>query len=293
MRPFIMLLVLAGLVSCGDKPTPDSPVGTSGNTVLCTFYPTEYFAQRIAGDLLEVSCPLPQDEDPSFWRPDAASLQQFQAADLIIINGAGFEKWLATASLPESRIVDTAKSFEQDFIRYESKITHRHGKDGEEHSHSGIDGHTWLDPVTAKVQAAAIHQAFAKKWPEHAAAFETNFKSLVADLDSLDSALKTLPPDRPLLASHPAYGYLARRYGWKVTNVDLDPRSMPRRESIPADHPAKIILWESEPNEKGVAILERDRGITSVVFSPAKQRSQQDYIETMRANISRLAAALE
>ena len=290
--PAIILSTIL-LVSCGDKKSSqETKPPSGGKTVLTTFYPTQYFAERIAGEQLEIACPLPDDADPIFWRPDSASLQKFQSADMIIINGAGFEKWIATVSLPENRIVDTTKSFEQDFIRYESSTTHKHGKDGEEHTHTGIDGHTWVDPATAKIQAAAIHQAFAKKWPEHASVFETNFKSLVADLDSLDAALKAIDPDQPMLASHPAYNYLVRRYGWKVTNLDLVPSNMPRRGAIKPDEPAKIILWESEPIPKAIELLEKKHGLKSVVFSPAEQRGELDYLETMRANIKRLTEAL-
>ena len=293
MRTYFPAVIVACLLSaCGDK-TPEKPAQKSdGKTVLTTFYPTQYFAQRIAGDHLTIDCPVPADADPIFWRPDKAALQKYQAADLIIINGADFEKWIGTASLPENRIVNTTKSLEQDFIKYEGSTSHKHGTDGEEHTHSGIDGHTWVDPVTAKIQAATIHQALAKKWPEHATDFEKNMQSLVTDLDALDDALKEIDPDQPLLASHAAYNYLARRYGWKITNLDLDPEILPPKDAVPADHPAKIILWEGEPREKSVALLQKKHGLKSIVFSPAEMKGEQDYLATMQANIERLKSAL-
>lgn len=293
MRTFFLFAIATAILSACEKPSTQThaPRGDS-KTVLTTFYPTQYFAERIAGEHLTVECPVPAGADPIFWRPDSAALQRYQAADLIIINGADFEKWTATASLPENRIVDTAKSFEQDFIEFEGETTHKHGKDGEDHTHSGIDGHTWLDPNHAKVQAAAIHQAFAKKWPAHAADFEANFKSLVTDLDALDQAFKDLNLQAPLLASHPAYNYLARRYGWKVTSLDLDPETMPAKDAIGADHPAKIILWEAEPREMIVSLLEKTHALKSIVFSPVEMEGEQDYLATMNANIERLKQAV-
>jgi zinc transport system substrate-binding protein len=291
MRPAFALILSITLASCGDKPSEHPAPPSDGKTVLTTFYPTQYFAERIAGDSLTVDCPVPEGADPIFWQPDRGSLQRYQAADLIIINGAQFEKWLATASLPESRIVDTAKSFEQDFIRYET-TTHKHGSAGE-HSHDGIDGHTWLDPINAKVQAATIRQELAKRWPEHAAAFEKNFAELVADLDALDAACKEVDPAQAILASHPAYNYIARRYGWRVTNVDLDPETLPAKDAIPAGHPAKVILWESMPREKTIALLEKQHGLKSIVFSPAELKGEEDYLATMHANIARLKEAQE
>jgi len=101
-------------------------------TVSPTFYPTEYFPSRIGGDHVLVTLPLPPDADPIFWQPSREQIAAYQEADLIVINGADFEKWIATASLPESRIVDTAAAFEDDFVTYET-TTHAHGPGGHEH----------------------------------------------------------------------------------------------------------------------------------------------------------------
>ena len=43
-------------------------------------------------------------------QPSDELLAAYQRADLIVLNGAGFAKWVAGASLPPSRVVDTAAS---------------------------------------------------------------------------------------------------------------------------------------------------------------------------------------
>ncbi|KPK50972.1 MAG: hypothetical protein AMJ63_13415, partial [Myxococcales bacterium SG8_38_1] len=62
-------------------------------------YPLQYFAQRIAGEFAEVVMPVPPDMDPAFWQPDAAIIGDFQRADLILLNGAGYAKWVSRVSL--------------------------------------------------------------------------------------------------------------------------------------------------------------------------------------------------
>ena len=42
-------------------PAEDKPVVYTVN------YPLQYFAERIAGDLVEVVLPVPADIDPAFW----------------------------------------------------------------------------------------------------------------------------------------------------------------------------------------------------------------------------------
>ncbi|MGI9240786.1 MAG: metal ABC transporter substrate-binding protein [Verrucomicrobiales bacterium] len=297
MRPLSLLLLLCLLLnSCREKTGPEgggkADGSEPGNVVVATCYPMQYFTERIAGEHLDVQCPLPDGADPIFWQPDVASIQQFQAADLIISNGAQYEKWISTVSLPESRVVDTSRSFEQDFIRYETSTTHRHGPEGD-HTHTGLDGHTWLDPSNAKVQAATIRQALAKRWPDHAAEFEENLQALVADLDALDEAFEEVECTQALFASHPAYSYVAKRYGWDITTLELDPEVLPGKDSIPAGHSAKLILWESSPRDVVSALLEKQFGIKGVIFSTAGARGDEDYLATMHANIARLSAALE
>ena len=74
-------------------------------------YPLKYFAERIDGDKIAVKFPAPLDEDPAFWMPDAKTIRAYQQADLIILNGVGYEKWVSKVSLPESKKVDTSKGF--------------------------------------------------------------------------------------------------------------------------------------------------------------------------------------
>ena len=96
-RRFAAAALLGG---CNGEDKPDSPDRRAKIVVYTTFYPMTYFAQRIGGEHVEVVCPLPQDADPISWMPGANTIQAYQKADLIVINGAQFEKWLDKVSLP-------------------------------------------------------------------------------------------------------------------------------------------------------------------------------------------------
>jgi zinc transport system substrate-binding protein len=291
---------------CDEAPQTNTPTAPEKPVIYTTFYPAQYFAQRIAGDKLEVVCPVPEGEDPIFWQPDDQARAAYQQADLVILNGAGFEKWAATANLPASRVLDSAKPLEAEFIRYEDAVTHSHGPGGE-HAHEGIDGHTWLDPLNAKIQAEQIKLELVKRWPEHAAGFEWNFAQLADNLDNLDADLRgfaELAATAPMLASHPAYNYLARRYQWKLKSLDLDPDTMPSDEAIAkirtlqVDFPARILLWESPPRPEIAARLAEELKLKSIVFSPCEllsaedREASRDYLSVMRANNARLNLAL-
>ncbi len=294
---FAVCGTLAILGSCAESSSP-AQIDDGAFRVLTTFYPTEYFVQRIGGDAIEVRCLASPEDDPLFWKPGRDDVADMQAASLLVLNGNGLETWLDQVSLPESRLVDTGAPLIDDVIHYENAVTHQHG-DGEEHTHEGMDCHTWLDPKNALAQSRVLFEALSRSLPERSQEFATNFESLEKDLQRIHESLDALEPG-PLLASHPAYNYLARRYDWQVTNFDLDPDSDLSDEQIEElvqaqrDTDAKVVLWESAPTAATRTRLEQ-QGLTSVVFSPCETSSGSmnlDFRAVMENNVSRLHDAL-
>jgi zinc transport system substrate-binding protein len=302
-RNALATALLASLAACSGPPAgapPPAPADAGARpSVYTTFYPTQFFASQIAQGLADVICPVPQDADPIFWQPDDSTVAAYQAADLVILNGAGFEKWAATVSLPESRTADTSAPLAGSLVHYEKAVTHSHGEAGQ-HSHEGLDGHTWLDPNNARAQAKVILDRLKELLPDQSSALEANFAALASGLEQLDSALREIPPGTRLLASHPAYNYLAQRYGWQIANFDFDPGEPLGDDQVEAtratlaDHPTKVILWESDPLPESATRLASEFGLRSVTFSPCEQTPDDgDYLSAMQANTARLKAALE
>ncbi len=293
----LVLILAAAALAAGGARRP---------VVYTTFYPTTWFAERIGGERVSVVCPVPEGEDPIFWKPARETIQAYQRADLVLVNGASFERWVFQVSLPRATLVDTARPLRGELLVYESSTEHSHGREGA-HSHTGVDGHTWLDPQNAKVQAGEIHQAFVRLLPERAEELGQRCAALAADLDGLDQSLRQLAVrigQESLYASHPAYNYLARRYGLSVVSLDLDPEEMPGPEALAeiaarlAAAPARILLWEAAPLPEISARLRADLGLESVEFSPCEllgaeaRRAGEDYLTVMRRNVANLAAAL-
>lgn len=192
-------------------------------------YPVAYFAERIAGDLAEVRFPAPADVDPAFWMPDADTIVAYQAADLILLNGADYAKWANKVSLPRSRLVDTSRGFRDAYIRQPDGVSHNRGPGGE-HAHGGVAFTTWLDLSQAAQQAEAIARALTDKRPTAKERIERNLQVLQSELLALDERIAEIAgadPGHPLLASHPIYQYLARRYGLNLGSVMWEPDVLP------------------------------------------------------------------
>lgn len=310
----LLLALLMAAPGCDQDARPKTAAASSSKEasnsgeVWTTFYPSMWFAQRIAEGKVRVVCPLPAGEDPIFWKPSAEVIAGYQRAALVVVNGAEFEKWVKTAALPISRVVDTAKVLSGNLITFQA-TTHSHGSGGA-HSHVGVDGHTWVDPVNAIVQSEQILIAMVRRWPEHDKLFRDNHAKLKGDLEGLDARLKALSGSMSgagVLANHPAYNYLARRYGWSVVNVDVDPAG-PISDAAGAEIEraveafpkggARVMLFESEPSVEVLATLKSRWNITAVEYSPCESPPASDalagtnYLTIMNDNITRLAAAL-
>jgi putative ABC transport system permease protein len=261
-------------------------------------YPLWYFTKRIAGDRVEIVFPIPRNDDPAFWKPDAKGIREYQKADLILLNGADYEKWRLTSVLPLARQVVTSAAFANRYMTNGEIVTHSHGTEGL-HSHGLLDFNTWMDPRQAKLQAQAIHDELVRLTPAATKEFDSNLKSLEKDLDDLDGALErasTPLGNAPLLASHPVYHYAARRYGWNLKNVHWEPGEVPsdeewrKFEKLYHEHPGRIMIWEEDPLP---AVTERLRkmGIEPVAFETcASEPKAGDYLTAMKANAARLAA---
>lgn len=294
MKRFVYL-VLIGFVVAGCSKQEASAPGVVKPVVYTVNYPLAYFAERIAGDLVEVHFPE-MDGDPAFWNPSPEEIVAYQNADLILLNGAGYAKWVPKVTLPPTRLVDTSASFEDRLIALEETGNHTHGPGGA-HVHGEVAFTTWLDPLLAIEQATEIRDAFAGQWGGHAVEFESGFRALEKDLLSLDTALEKVFAARgkqPLLGSHPVYQYLSRRYELNLESVHWEPDVFPdtsmwrELEDILEAHPAGIMLWEGAPMEETESGL-AEKGIESIVFDPCGNRpSTGDYLSVMKLNLTGL-----
>jgi len=266
-----------------------------------TNYPLAYFTERLAEDFADILYEIPADVDPAFWRPTDAQISAIQKADLIIMNGATYEKWAVTTSLPDDRIVDTSLAFTDTFIESENTITHSHGKEGE-HSHGGLATTTWLDLSQANQQAAAIKDALLATFPEQADSIKQAYRKLEKDLMDLHAKMKKAADSlstKTFLASHPIYQYFARAYGLRIhalvwdAKMELTEEALAELAKIQQKHPAaKTFIWDREPTPGHIPSLEK-LGLKSIVITPVfgKPDPRTDFLQAMEKNLNALISA--
>jgi zinc transport system substrate-binding protein len=274
-----------------ENASAEKPLGA---LVVASNYPLYFFASRIAEGIdgrPEIVFPDVVG-DPALWTPSAEQIQLLQAADLVLLNGAGAESWLNLMTLDQRRLRDTTAAIASELIPLNDSIQHQHGPEGE-HSHQGTAFTTWLDPTLAIAQAQSITSALIELSPLRAEQYQGNMAQLEQELGDLDAQLKEVFArfdGRPVLFSHPVYQYLQRRYSINGQSVHWEPDEEPSTpdwielQQILSKHPATVMIWEHKPLETTARRLS-NADIKSVEFHTVANRpGEGDYFSAMRDN---------
>jgi len=150
-------------------------------------YPLKYCAERIGAEHVNAVFPAPAEVDPAYWIPDTATIADYQQADLILLNGAGYAGWVGKVSLPRSKLVNNSRDFRDHYITVEDAVSHRPGG---AHAHEGAAFTTWIDFKLATRQAKAIADAFGRKVPSLQQTFQKNYSALERELLEIDQKIK-------------------------------------------------------------------------------------------------------
>ena len=275
----VLALTFPLLAGCGG---PDAADGRT--TVVTSFYPLQYVAQRIAGKHAEVVNLTQPGKEPHDVEMTVRQTAALVDADVAVYE-RGFQPAVDEAVDQSSldRVVDVSGP---------ARLT-------------GDDPHFWLDPTRLDAAATAVEKQLAQADPAHTADYRRNLAALRRDLTDLDDAFEQgLASCRvhTIVVSHDAFGYLGRRYGLEVVGINgLSPDAEPspahlrelqdliRRDGI------TTVFSEELASPKFADSLAGDLGIRAEVLDPIEgltdETADQDYLSLMRANLAALRKA--
>jgi len=143
---------------------------------------------------------------------NVSQVRSAEAAELIVISGAGLEEFMEDL-LPGKSVIDSSEGI--DLIK--GGHEHGHGHDEEVHDahHHETDPHIWLSPENAKVMSQNICTGLSEQYPQHAETFRQNLTVLLQDLDTLQSYGESQLSDlkcRELITFHDGFSYLAHSF---------------------------------------------------------------------------------
>lgn len=187
-----------------------------------------------------------------------------------------------------------------------------HGKSGHshnhDHDHGGTDPHVWLSPLNAKIQMKNICDALSEKDSEHKTEYAANLDKANADFDTLDSEFhKGLDPlpNKTIVVSHQAFGYLCEAYGLtqmpiEGVEADAEPNAQEMKEitEFVKEHNVKVIFTEELVSPKVAQAIAEATGARVEELNPLEGltdeelKAGEDYLSVMRDNLKALEGAL-
>lgn len=205
-------LLLTPLAACGS-----TDPGTDGDrlSVVASFYPLAYVAERVAGDRADVTNLTTPGQEPHDLELSLERIAQVSDADLVV-----YEKDLQPA-------VDDAVA---------SSGPDRQVEAGQVAGLEDGDPHFWLDPERLGAVASAVAAELTDLDPDHADEYSAHLDDLLTDLRALDREFRTGLADCAIdtvVVSHDAFSYLGK-YGLSfaaINGLSPDAEPSPRTSS--------------------------------------------------------------
>ncbi len=286
----LAIVIIIPLVSIAVYSTDSSrQLITTDNSqlqVISSFYPLYEFSQIVGRDKVDVSLLVPTGIEPHDWEPTIKDVQKMQAADLLIINGIGFENWvenLAKAGY-QGEIIDTSNGI----------LT-------EENHHDSGDPHIWLNPVYAKIQVQNIANAFSNSDPQNQQYYQSNAAEYIKELDLLDQKIRNELSNckSDFVAFHDAFSYFADQYDLNQHAIipsnaphEVTAKTLEDIISKSKELDIKIIFNEDTADPRTSEIIADEIGGSVLVLSPLEVVSEGTYISKMTENLNNLKEAL-
>ena len=269
--------------------------------VVASFSILADFVNNVGGDRIAVEVLVGPGADAHVYSPTPADAKTLAAAQVIFVNGLGFEGWierLVKASGTKAVQVVATKGIRQ--RKLEAK---------DDHGRGDADPHAWQSVSNAKIYVANIRDALIKADPAGKSAYEANARAYSAKLDALeqevrDAVAKIPAGRRKIITSHDAFGYFHAAYGIAfVAPQGVSTESEPsagdvakiivqiRREKIPA------VFLENVTDSRMLKRIAEESGakIGGTLYSDALTDDKgpaPTYLDMIRHNLKQLSAAL-
>ena len=180
---------------------------------------------QVTGDLADVTTIVGPDADAHLYQPNAADAKAVAKADIVFVNGMGFETWSETLidnAGGAARVIVATAGVEPILVEGE------------------IDPHAWNALTNGIVYVENIAAAMAQADTANADAYKANAAAYIARLRALHASASesfgALPESRrTVVTAHDAFGYLAASYGLNfLAPVGIDTDDEPSAKELAA-----------------------------------------------------------
>jgi zinc/manganese transport system substrate-binding protein len=266
---FVCLMVSVSAQAADSKPVK----------VVASFTILADLARQVGGERVEVLSLVGADGDTHVFQPTPKDARSLKDADLIIINGLGFEGWmkrLLSSSGAAAPVITASKGIARSLVLEEEEEDeekeehhHHHG-----HDEDAPDPHAWQDITNGRQYVRNIATGLMRVDAAYAEAYKARAAALDKELAALDAwvhkQIATVPLEqRAVITTHDAFGYFARAYGVRfLAPVSLSTEDEPSAHELKAlaeqvkAGKTRALFFENMSNPNIIKQIAAETGVT-------------------------------
>lgn len=299
-RTLLRILVLIAAVGVGSTAVR----AQEKLRVVASFSILADFARNVGGDRVDVTMLVGPGGDAHVYTPTPTDARNVAAARLVIVNGLGFEGWLARLVKSAGNRATVITATKGIAPRKEKTAAHGHS-----HAHDDADPHAWQSVANARTYVANIRDALISADPAGTAGYRTNAENYLSRLDALErevrEAIGRLPAGRrKVISTHDAFGYFAEAYGVAFiapqgvsTESEATARDVARIITQIKSQKIPAVFLENVSDPRLMRRISEESGarLGGTLFSDSltdEKGAAPTYIDMIRYNIKALTGAL-
>lgn len=200
VRLFILLISITSFSQAHVRP----PL-----KIVTTFSILQSLVQELTQDQGKIDNIVPQNVDPHTYQPTPTDVRKLAHADLVIINGLGFEGWL-------NRLIDSS-GYKGKIVTASDKVAPRKLLDTA-NGNTVVDPHAWHNVKNIIIYVENITAALCELDSLNKDLYNQRSRNLIQRLEALDKwvtqQFDSLPPSaKKVITTHDAFWYYGAAYG--------------------------------------------------------------------------------
>ena len=184
---------------------------------------------QVGGEAIDLTTLMAAGEDPHSFEPGARALTAVANAHVTFVHGWNLEEGLVDdleAIGENAPVVPVAANIEPLKLGAHENESDHADEHEDDHNHTGVNPHTWLDPHLVKQWVENVEQVLVALDPANAETYRRNASAYQTELDDLlayyDAQISAIPAaQRKLVTNHDAFSYFATAYDFEIVGTVL------------------------------------------------------------------------
>jgi len=273
-----LLVLLFAVALAAEKPL-----------AVATIEPYASLARAVLGEGWRVESLVPAGANPHVFNPTPADVKKVASAELVIMNGLGFDEWvvdkLVRPNNLKTRVYRAEDSVQGMILLLPS---------------GAPDPHVWTDPVAMTFVVGDLAKLAAELDPDHASEYQERaraYKLELFNLSETNTVRLARAPTRIFVAYKNPFSYIANRYRLSRAYLiapnpaaEPTPRELAEAAKVLKAHGLRYLVAPLQTAEEARRVAEM-LGVEAV-FIDLLGETNPDYLQVWDANGRALARAL-